>query len=632
MQASHSAAWMNPTVDNKKINILLSCLLALTCIVLYSNTYYNNYCLDDVMVITENTVTQKGFSGINEHLSHEYLYGYLKDASQSATSPWRPLPLITYSIEIGLFGSNHPGISHLANLLLYLLTTILLFKLLQKYFLKDTWLAFFSALLFAIHPIHTEVVANIKSRDEILCLFFLMSTLYFLWHHSINEKKYSLLFSIVCFFMALLSKETAVTFVVGIPVLLYFFTEKSTKKILVLSSYFLGVSILYFLVRNAVIPFSTLNPSDTNGSLIILNYPYLYAQGSEAFFTKIFILLKYLKLLIVPYPLCFDYSYNQIPYTNASDIFVWISFLVYGAMLVYAIKNFKKKDVLSCCILLYLITFSLASNLFINVAVTIGERLLYIPSVFFCIALAFIGKKIINYSWLQFKISRIITLALFLLPIILFCSYTVIDRNKDWKDTDTLNLTDYPKAPNSIRLNDGVGNYYLKVSERASTNKTDKIIFIKKAMSCYSKALELFPEFDNDLINMGVSYDRLGNITQAEYYWNRLREVSPSHPKLVEYDKYLARYYMTKGVEATQKKAYDSSEIFLLKATKYATANDSITADAWYHLAGMYYETSRIQQSYDALSKVLAIEPGNVTARMGYNSCAAILNSKKDTK
>ena len=94
-------------------------ILVVISFLFYANTCQNEYCLDDAIVITENTSTQKGFSGITEHFSQDLLYGYTHTKGRKAANAgWRPLSLITYSIEIGIFGRNHPGISHFINILL----------------------------------------------------------------------------------------------------------------------------------------------------------------------------------------------------------------------------------------------------------------------------------------------------------------------------------------------------------------------------------------------------------------------------------------------------------------------------------------------------------------------------------
>ena len=89
------------------------------------------------------------------------------------------------------------------------------------------------------------------------------------------------------------------------------------------------------------------------------NYPFLYAQGFEAFFTKVFILLKYLSLLFFPYPLRYDYSYNQIPYVNCSNPMVWLSMIIYIPLAYVSVKLFKRRSILSFCIVLFFITMLL---------------------------------------------------------------------------------------------------------------------------------------------------------------------------------------------------------------------------------------------------------------------------------
>src|SRR4051812_3814439 len=182
----------DPVIDNRLYG-KLAFLLFIIGILVYANSYQNEYCLDDANLITENSITQKGFSGIGDHLTKDLLYGYLHGAGKDAgSSGWRPLPSITFSMEIGLWGKDKPHVSHLINILLYGLTVITLFRFLSKYLLKEIWISFCTTLLFCVHPIHTEVVANIKSRDEILCLLFLLFSLIHFWKYLDGKKTSSL--------------------------------------------------------------------------------------------------------------------------------------------------------------------------------------------------------------------------------------------------------------------------------------------------------------------------------------------------------------------------------------------------------------------------------------------------------
>jgi len=609
-------------------DIVFILLLAIFSIGLYFNTFYNDYCLDDAMVITENKITQKGFAGIKEHLTNDFLFGFRSIKSEKNASFWRPIPLISFSVEIGVWGKNKPSYSHLVNVIIYSLVVILLYLLLSKFIFKNKWLSFFSALLFTAHPLHSEVVANIKSRDELLCSFFILSSFFLVGMYANNRRKINLFLSLFCFFMALLSKESAITFLVGLPLFLYFFFERKKKDLLKISAFFLGITILYIFIRNAIVPFNL--AEEVNDEYVILNHPFLYADGAQAFFTKIYVLIKYIKMLFIPYPLCFDYSYNQIPYVNASEPLVWISFLANGFLLVYAIINFRKKLILSFCILMYFITMFTISNLLFETAVIFAERFLFSPSIFFCIAVAYLlnrGYLFLNKEWRQKGL--IISMILFI-PVFVICSSIIVNRNLDWKNTDTLNLADILKAPNSARANDGVGNYYIDAShvKNISLNQKDSLLHL--AIKYYSKSIELYPGFDNSLVNIGISYNNIGNQEKAEAYWDELAKYAPTHPMVKEFHNFLSKDYLMKGLAATKNNKLDSSEFYLLRAVKYADFDDSAFVKSWFNLGGTYYLERKYDPCLQALEKVLAVEPNNELAQRGYNTCKTLLQSSKN--
>lgn len=147
---------------------------------------------------------------------------------------------------------NQPFLGHLLNILLYALTGFLLYQLLRKWFRhKHVFIAFSIALIFIAHPLHTEVVANIKSRDEILGVIILILSLSAFYNYTISDKKTrKLILGVGYFFLALLSKESTLTLVAVIPLSIYFFTENTDKKKYVFSiiALFIGV-LFYFILR-----------------------------------------------------------------------------------------------------------------------------------------------------------------------------------------------------------------------------------------------------------------------------------------------------------------------------------------------------------------------------------------------
>src|ERR1700733_11899449 len=155
----------NPKATANAVNLklILGIIAALFGFILYASTIGHDYCLDDVAVIKSNSFTQMGVSGIPTLLRTYYWQG----SCNINAGLYRPLSMILFAIEWQFF-PNAPHVYHFVNVLLHALIGYLLFSLLTKLFAKTNLVfPFIVTLLFLAHPIHTEVVANIKSADEL---------------------------------------------------------------------------------------------------------------------------------------------------------------------------------------------------------------------------------------------------------------------------------------------------------------------------------------------------------------------------------------------------------------------------------------------------------------------------------
>src|SRR5207247_11319924 len=192
-----------------------------------------------------------------------------------------PLSMVTFAVEQGLFGT-HPAVSHLINVVIYCLLIVLIFRLLDEHFFKEKpGMAFLVTLMFAIHPVHTEVVANLKSRDELLALLFLVLSVELFFRHA-------LVLSLIAFFLALLSKESAITFLAVIPLTSYVFLRTDWKASVGRTVPYIAVAAGYFLLRYEIVGMAVTRSTE------LMNAPFLLANGVEAFCTKIVILVTYL--------------------------------------------------------------------------------------------------------------------------------------------------------------------------------------------------------------------------------------------------------------------------------------------------------------------------------------------------
>jgi tetratricopeptide (TPR) repeat protein len=562
-------------------------IIILTCI-LYGNTLSNKYALDDLYAITGNTFTQKGFSGIPDLLSRDFFAGYYGDQKVVLTGGrYRPLSLVTFAIEHQFFGEN-PGISHFINLLLYALTGCLLFSLLKNLLRgksKGKWFSsipFIASLLFIAHPVHTEVVANIKGRDEILSLLGALLTAFYSLQY-IDQKKYKyLIYSFISFLLACLSKENAFLFILIIPVMIYFFREFRWKENLYSISPILLAGLLFWLIRISVL--GNLNAAP---SAELLDNPFVEASLTQKYATIIFSLGMYVKLLFIPHPLTWDYYPYHISLKSWGDGAVIASLLVYALLIVFAIIGIRKKKVLSFSILYYLIGIFLVSNILFQVGVFMAERFLYLPSVGFCLAIAWLWVEKVVPGLAKEKYQITATAAFLALVLFLF-SFKTISRNKVWKDDFVLHTVDAETSYNSAKGNNIAGQWYAWAANQAGTQKTKDSLLLKayelvnkavtihpgytdawfrlgniifdykkdadSTVNCYLRVLRKFPDEENVFKNLNMVINSLEDNQHKIKLWEKILGVSPGR---YEPNFYLANFYYNidpyKSIEFAEK-------------------------------------------------------------------------------
>ena len=154
-----------PTFSEKHLPIILLLLLSIG---IYSNTFKHGFVLDDVAVLSHNELVKKGFGGVRGILTSRAWKGFEQNRKQ--VESYRPLSTAHFAIEYEFFGLNS-GYFHIVQVLYFALLCVLIYWLLLEFFdNKYPYLALVIALLFAAHPVHTDVVNNVKSRDELFAL------------------------------------------------------------------------------------------------------------------------------------------------------------------------------------------------------------------------------------------------------------------------------------------------------------------------------------------------------------------------------------------------------------------------------------------------------------------------------
>ncbi len=544
-------------------------ILASISFIIYANTLKNGYVMDDTMVLKENTIVTKGIKAIPELLTTPHLHGYINIPNDM----YRPLSLVLFAIEYQFFGAN-PFVGHLANIFVFIACVLLLFLFLDKLFeKKKTTAAFIAALFFAIHPIHTEVVANIKSSDELLCYMFSLLSLILFMNYMKDGKIVQLILGVATLFLAYISKETVITFLFIVPLLFFFYCNDNKRRATLITAGTIFATLLFLVIRAAVLNKYNANQLNTNIDFTVnalTNAPSL----SSRIATEFLVLGMYLKLLIIPYPLLCNYSYNSIPFAGFTDVGVLCAIVAYIGIAFIAISRLvkKKKDPWAFGILFFLITISLFSNFFFLIGNEMAERFLFFPSTGFCLLVALaIDQWIVKNKDENIRFYIPAKAFALLSPVLLVFSGMTIARNNDWQNNYTLYKTDLEKSPNDCRL-----YYYL--ANNISGNQTDTTNNIEAS-------------------NESISY---------------LQQALSIYPDFIEAHTALARLY-------TLANMYDAAATHDLRALALEPSN-SIAA---YNLGCIYYKQRKYGPAIELFKKTITLSPGFKFSYLNLARCFA---------
>jgi tetratricopeptide (TPR) repeat protein len=462
-----------------------------------------DFVIDDKIYITQNSVTLQGVSAYEDILTKPSTHGFYNFHQKGRL--YRPLTLFSYAIDKSLT-DNNVAFMHFENLALYILCSILLFFLLQRVFKENTGVNLLLALYFLILPVHQEVVAVIKSRDDLFAtLFFLFSLLSLLKYQELKVKKH-LVFSILFFGLSLFSKENAVSFIAIYPLVLVLLKGESWSKSLKTTLYYLIPLFLYLSIRWIIIKDIPIDPLtvENNGLLEIESI------GMRKL-TAFYLLGVYFIKMFIPYPLLWDYSqgfwsFNSLTSAIGFGVLLLILFSIYWSYT-------KKHYALLFGILFFLITISLTSNIFIEILSTFADRFIFTPSIGFLFILHHFRK-------LRYFNHALITL----MVIFTFINFAqlpawkndtaLFEENKQFMTSQKSQVGYVDNLILNNRLDEGLEtvNLYLETTKNnAYLYHLKGMILLRKervdeAIVSYKKALEINPNFTNALSDIARCY------------------------------------------------------------------------------------------------------------------------------
>ena len=470
---------------------------------LFGSSLDNGFVLDDTTLIRDNPLIRE-ISG----LPVLFRSGYWEPEAKIGL--YRPLVISSYALNYSL-GQRDPWGYHLANVVLHAFVCLLVLALYRR-LAKDPLVSAGAAFLFAALAIHTEVVANVVGRAEILwALFFLLSFLAYDSGGRAGGRFRVGLYagSMIAYFAALLSKESAIT-LLGV-ILLHDLLQQNggagspvrRARSLILDRWrayagFVLVTLLYLALRILALGWERATPSPPalDNPLVTLELPWRVLTALQVGF-------RYLWLQLFSLSLSYDYSYDQIPLlTSLGDPRSWLVSGLSAAALGFLVWSWRGRKLLFLAAGFYLVTFSPVSNLFVAIGTIMGERLVYVPSIAFCLALVLLLRELLSRIPGDPRTGRAVFVALLALIVGLHSVRTLV-RIPDWRSEERLYLHDVQVVPKSAKALNNAGTVLQNLGRH------------REALGAFEKAAEIYPGYGMLPINRAYSLQALGRLDEA---------------------------------------------------------------------------------------------------------------------
>ncbi|XP_078021416.1 protein O-mannosyl-transferase TMTC1 isoform X2 [Epinephelus lanceolatus] len=509
-------------------------VLAALCALCYSNSLRGELVHDDVWAIINNPDVRPG-SSLRNIFNNDFWGKRMAD--NTSHKSYRPLCILTFKLNI-LLGGMTPLYFHIINVCLHCAVTCLLMHTCERCVFEDSRLAFVTALLFAVHPVHTEAVSGIVGRADVLaCLLFLLTFLSYISDLSGSRLRD-----------------------------LHHICSPFIKRACLISGYVVIImSVRLWLMGGSMPLFSEQdNPASFSPYLLTRLLTYSYLLSFNAW------------LLLAPIVLCYDWQVGSIPLVeslgdvrNVATVLLAVVMVALCLHCIFSQQRQESREVLVGMLFL-VFPFIPASNLFFRVGFVVAERVLYMPSMGYCIlvvhGLGRLCSVVGRWGTTLLSVSMLLLLLLF--------SWKTVQQNHVWLSREALFRSGIQTLPHNAKVHYNYANF-LKDSGRH-----------QEAIHHYTTALRLYPRHASAMNNLGTL---TRNPEEAEHYYRKALDINPQHNRaLFNLGNLLKSQGKEKEAETLLKDSIHFGPHF---------------ADAYSSLASLYAEQKRFAEANEVYLK-----------------------------
>ncbi len=579
-----------PPQLSRKFLLLSFGLIVLAGVLIYANSLGGQFVWDDETLVLNNPYI-KDWS----HLPTIFT-SRLGSVAKEAGAFYRPVQTFTYLVDYSLGRLNVVGY-HVVNMIWHILAALSVFGLIQMLF-KDGRLSLLTALLFIVHPIHTEAVAYVSGRADSLVTFFMFLSFILYLKHGEKGGVFTLGGMTLCYVLALLSKELGLILPPLILFYHYAFAKPVDKKAFGILA---GTLTGYVLWRLLVVGTASVS----------VGIPPAFLERLPGVFIAF---TTYYRLLLLPFNLHMEYGGFLFSFKEPKAI---IGMILLALTLFYVLRKRRQDPFLFFAVGWFLITLLPSSNLLFPINAYMSEHWLYIPSVGFILIVA---RFLISLSGGQ-KVRGFAFVAI--VGILAFYSVLTVRQNSYWSNGINFYKRMLHYAPHSSRLYNNLAKAYhdagkndelIEILKSAIQLQSDNALAhnnlgnaykgigdMQGAIRSYNQAIAIDPGHAGPYYNLSMIYsDMDGKEEDAIAFLNRSLELSPNFSKA--YTK-LGLIYLKRG--ETEK---------AIKLLNRARGLDPDDPEIYHSLGYVYVQTGDHPKAMDMYLKAIEAEPNYVQA------------------